>query len=95
MWFHNVIYAILKDQNGRIMCDENLSFLDMMESHVSSILRYQCGANICNINSNIAQNIGGVTLVAYFRKCDSSSLETARVGYSFSILKRKCSNYAF
>ena len=37
MWFQTVIYVILKDRNVGLILDENLSFLDMMEPHLSSI----------------------------------------------------------
>ena len=37
MWFQPVIYVILKDRNGRLILDESLSYLDMIEPHISSI----------------------------------------------------------
>ena len=34
MWDQNIIYVILKGQNGRLnILHDNLSFLDMMEPH--------------------------------------------------------------
>ena len=58
MLLQNVIYVILKVWNGRLILDENISFLDWMVPHMSSIHWCQCGSNICNINGNIVQNVG-------------------------------------
>ena len=37
MWSQNVIYVILKDRNGKLILDENRSFLGMMEPHISPL----------------------------------------------------------
>ena len=58
--------VILKDRNGRFIMNENLSILDMMEPHISSIQQFQCGSNICNIKGDITQKVGP-TMLEYFQ----------------------------
>ena len=41
MWVQNVVYVILKGQNGRLILNENLSFLVMVEQHTSTIQGWQ------------------------------------------------------
>ena len=64
--FQDVIYVIKKIRNGGLSLHENLSILDMMESHIS-IKPCKCGSNICNINRNTVQKVGP-TMLEYFHK---------------------------
>ena len=65
MWVQTVIYVILKVKLEDFILDENRSFWDMMEPHISSIQRCQCGSSICNINGNMVYNVG-TTLLEYY-----------------------------
>ena len=49
----------------KVDMDENYSFWDMMEPHISSIQQYQCGSNTCNIKGDIVQNVVPALLVFY------------------------------
>ena len=62
MRFQNIIYVILKDQNGTLTLDKKSVIFGYYGTTYLSIQGCQCGSNICNIKGDMSQKVGPAML---------------------------------